>query len=288
VAKTERAGIVTTALSPSARAFNAIAAEFDSRFSPWQSVAAQRRAVRAALLREFEPGARIFEIGGGTGQDAEFLATRGYRVLLTDSSPAMIAVARQRLMPFGSHAELASGETLEDFAGQCIAGGHGQFDGAFSNFAPLNCVENLGPVARGLARLLKPRAAAMLVLFGTACPGEIVSEILRGRAERALRRFNRGPVPARLANHEFTVVYHRASALKRAFAPWFKLERRIGIGIAVPPSSAEPWISQHPQLLAAMERFDRALCRKLAILGDHVLYQFRRTEIAIDDEEEKR
>jgi methyltransferase family protein len=32
------------------------------------------------------------------------------------------------------------------------------FDGAFSNFSGLNCVEDLAAVARNLARLLKPGA----------------------------------------------------------------------------------------------------------------------------------
>jgi hypothetical protein len=61
------------------------------------------------------------------------------------------------------------------------------------------------------------------------------------------------------------------------FSPWFELEKRLGIGVTVPPSAAEPWISNHPHLLGAMETLDRMLSRPLAILGDHVLYQFRRT-----------
>jgi hypothetical protein len=63
-----------------------------------------------------------------------------------------------------------------------------------------------------------------------------------------------------------------------AFAPWFVLEKRIGIGVAVPPSAAEPWISRHPNMLCAMERFDRVLGGRLAVWGDHVLYQFRRRD----------
>jgi hypothetical protein len=47
----------------------------------------------------------------------------------------------------------------------------------------------------------------------------------------------------------------------------------------VPPSAAEPWISRKPNLLAAMEMLDRGLAGPLAMLGDHVLYQFRRTVI---------
>jgi hypothetical protein len=103
------------------------------------------------------------------------------------------------------------------------------FDGAFSNFAPLNCVTNLSPVARGLSRLLKPGAAALLVLFGTFCPCEVITELIRGRTHLAFRRLRRGDVPARLSGREFCVTYHRRADLERTFAPWFVLEDRIGI-----------------------------------------------------------
>ncbi len=264
-------------LRPAALAFDAIAPAFDDRFGGWSSVAAQRGAVRAALLRAFPKGGHILELGGGTGEDAAFLAGAGYDVLLTDPSPTMVALATAKLSSLGSRAEIAAGEDLEDFAARHLSAGGTQFDGAFSNFAPLNCVVDLGPVARGLARLLKPGAAALLVLFGTFCPGEMLTEVLRGRPQLAFRRCKSGETAARLANREFPIVYHRREELQHAFAPWFVMEKRLGIGVTVPPSAAEPWISQQPRLLAAMESLDCVLARPLAILGDHILYQFRRT-----------
>jgi ubiquinone/menaquinone biosynthesis C-methylase UbiE len=273
----ESAYIVMPDLRPAAIAFDAVAPTFDSRFSVWHSVAAQRRAVLVELLRAFPKGGRILELGGGTGIDATFLAERGFEVLLTDPSPTMVELAKAKLVPLGSRAMIAAGEDMEEFADNHLAEGGGQFDGAFSNFAPLNCVADLGPAARGMARLLKPGASAMLVLFGTFCPGEMIVEVLRGRPQLALRRCKRGAAPARLAKHEFEVLYHRRAELMDAFAPWFVLEKRVGIGVAVPPSAAEPWISEWPHLLAAMEMFDRRFARPLAMLGDHVLYQFRRT-----------
>lgn len=269
-----------TSLRPAAIAFDAIASTFDSRFGGWLSVAAQRRAVREALVREFPRAGRIFELGGGTGEDASFLAERGYQVLLTDPSPTMVDLANAKLGPLGARAEVMAAEEIETFAESHFAAGGERFEGAFSNFAPLNCVADLSPVARGLAHLLEPGAAAMLVLFGTLCPGEMVTEVLRGRPHLALRRLMRGEAPARLAKREFHVIYHRRREMMRAFAPWFVLERRIGIGVTVPPSAAEPWISQHPRLLHAMETLDRGLAGPLAMLGDHVLYQFRRTSVA--------
>jgi SAM-dependent methyltransferase len=268
---------MTHPLQPSALAFDAIAPTFDSRFGAWRSVAAQRRAVRAALLRAFPPGGHILELGGGTGEDAAFLAERGFDVLLTDPSPAMVAVAKVKLEPLGAQTKIAAGEELEDLASKFVFAGGALFDGVFSNFAPLNCVLDLRPVARGLARLLKPGAPAMLVLFGTFCPGEMVTEVLRGRPHLALRRCALGKAPARIAKREFQIVYHRRAELLRAFAPWFVLEKRRGIGVTVPPSAAEPWISGQSRLLAAMEALDCIFAGPLAVLSDHILYQFRRT-----------
>jgi hypothetical protein len=154
------------------------------------------------------------------------------------------------------------------------------FDGAWSTFAGLNCVADLAPVGQGLARLLRPGASALLVLFGTCCPGEMLVEALRGRPRNMFRRGTRGPVPARLNGHDFTVVYHRRRELTAALSPWFEPAGRQGIGVFVPPSAAEPWISRHPHLVAGLDALDDALGRPLAMFGDHILYRFVRTEVA--------
>jgi SAM-dependent methyltransferase len=269
---------MSTSLRPAALAFDTIAPSFDARFGAWESVSAQRRAVRAELQRHFPIGGRVLEIGGGTGEDATYLAQRGYKVLLTDPSPMMVSLAEKKLIPLGSSAAVAAGEEMDEFAERYLSAANTQFDGAFSNFAPLNCIADLTPVARGLSRLIKPGGVAMLVVFGTYCPGEMIVETLRGRPGQVLRRFKRGVISARLAKHEFQVVYHRRRDMRDAFAQWFVLERRVGIGVAVPPSAAEPWISNYPHLLAAMETADRVLGTTVPMLGDHVLYQLRRNE----------
>ena len=96
--------------------------------------------------------------------------------------------------------------------------------------------------------------------------------------DEALRA--RGDVPARLGGHAFSVRYHRRRDLVAALQPWFTLRARRGIGVLVPPSAAEPWISRHPRLLGALEWTDRVVSRRCAGLGDHVLYHFVRTDVA--------
>lgn len=261
-------------LASAAEAFDAVAGSFDARFNPWKSVEAQRRAVRRALAEAFRPGARLIEIGAGTGEDAAWLTERGRDVLVTDPSPAMIATATAK---FGGRVRsaVAAAERFEDFADTLAA--EPRFDGAYSVFAGLNCVSDLTGFGRGIARLLEPGAPVLLVMFGTCCPGEMIVEMLRGRPRNAFRRLQRGDVPARLAGRDFTIRYHRRADLVRMLAPRFRLESRQGIGVFVPPSAAEPWISAHPRLLGLLEAADRLTARALAGFGDHILYRFVRT-----------
>jgi ubiquinone/menaquinone biosynthesis C-methylase UbiE len=262
-------------MAPAAAAFDAIAPDFDARFSPWRSVEAQRAAVRRELLDAFPRGSRVMEIGGGTGEDALWLSRKDRNVLMTDASPAMVEAASSKL---GGRMETATA-AAEDFGALADRlSDRPLFDGAYSVFAGLNCVSDLSPFASGLARLLRPGAPLLVVLFGTCCPGEMLVEALRRRPRNALRRFRRDDVPARLAGREFTVRYHRKTDLERMLGPSFRLQSQTGIGVFVPPSAAEPWISKHPRLLAMLASLDRRLARPLAPLGDHVLYRFVRAE----------
>jgi ubiquinone/menaquinone biosynthesis C-methylase UbiE len=263
--------MMDVALPPPALAFDSIAESFDARYGEWRSVAAQRRAVRARLLAAFPAGARVLEVGGGTGEDAHWLARRGREVLMTDASPAMVQVAERKLSAVESaSARVAAAEELDRIE-------EGGFDGAFSNFAALNCVTELGRFARGVARKLRPGAPLLLVVFGPLPPGEVAVQLARGDARAAFRRLSRGPVAARLGGREFCVRYHRSGEIARALAPWFRRVERRGIGVFVPPSAAEPWISRHPRLLDVLERADRVASRPLALLGDHVLHHLERT-----------
>lgn len=269
---------MTGELPPAALAFDTIADGFDDRFGAWLSVAAQRRTVRRALADAFPVGARLLEIGGGTGEDALWLVERGREVVLTDASPAMARVAAAKLADHpGASVQVAPAEALDGLANALT--GPRLFDGAYSNFAALNCVGDLAGFGRGLARALRPGAPALLVLFGIVCPGEMLVEGLRGRPGNMFRRFARGDVAARLGGRTFTVRYHRPADIKRVLSPWFEPAGRRGVGVFVPPSAAEPWISRRPKLLNGLEAHDRVLSRPLADLGDHVLHAFVRTSV---------
>ena len=276
-----RASVAPSSLPPAAAAFDAIAERFDGRYGAWLSVAAQRRAVRAALVSRFPAGAHLLDVGGGTGEDAEYLIRAGRHVLLTDVSPSMVRIAETKLRPLGAEQpRVVPAEQLSALADERDAAGLPPFDGAYSNFAALNCVTDLREPARGLARLIPPGGCAMLVIFGTCPPGEWAVQLAKLDVRSAFRRASKGDVHARLGGNNFTVRYHRSADVARAFAPWFRLTRRIGIGVFVPPSAAEPAISRFPRLLVGLEAIDRVVSGPLAALGDHVLYQLERLDVS--------
>ena len=67
-------------------------------------------------------------------------------------------------------------------------------------------------------------------------------------------------------------------SIRSGLTPWFRLAGWQGVGVFVPPSAAEPWISRHPRLLQTLQTLDDGLSGPLAVFGDHILYRFVRTE----------
>jgi ubiquinone/menaquinone biosynthesis C-methylase UbiE len=257
--------------------FDAVAEQYDEAFTNSLIGRAQREAVWRRLDCCFRSGQRILELNCGTGVDALHLAERGVAVLACDVAPRMIAVARQRLRssPVGDQVELRVLEIeriaeLED---------QGPFDGAFSNFAGLNCVEDLASVARRLARLLAPGATALLCMAGRAVAWEMIWYLEHGKPGKALRRFHRDGATGRLAEGVTVKVwYPSARSMARMFAPEFRLLRWHGIGVTVPPSYLEPLARRYPGALRTLTRIDRVLSAWPVFRGlaDHALLEFQR------------
>src|SRR4051812_2642956 len=76
--------------------FDALAAKYDTSLTASPIARYLRARVNDRLDVHFGRGDHVLEIGCGTGEDALFLAERGIRVTATDSSPAMLEIARAR------------------------------------------------------------------------------------------------------------------------------------------------------------------------------------------------
>jgi ubiquinone/menaquinone biosynthesis C-methylase UbiE len=252
------------------------AENYDSIFSETVIGRVQRDAVWRELDKNFQPGMRILELNCGTGVDAVHLAARGVHVVACDLSSKMIDAGRRRLGSTGLDAfvdfRVLATEEMDSLVGAA------PFDGAFSNFSGLNCVQDISQAARNLARLLKPGAKILLCMVGRFSLWEVAWHLAEGRPALALRSFRRKPTTHISAQGAVLVHYPSVSDMRRMFAPEFRLRRWKGIGVAVPPSCLEPLARRVPGVVGSLAKIDRYISRApiFRSMGDCVLLQFER------------
>jgi SAM-dependent methyltransferase len=248
--------------------FDALAADYDSRFTGTPLGTLLRQAVQRRLDARFAPGDRVLELACGTGEDAVHLGHRGVRVIATDASESMVEQARAKSEGLREMIE------LRQLAIEGLASLSGPFDGAFSNFGGLNCVQDLAAVSQALANLLRPGAPVLLCVMGPVVPWEWAGFLRRGEPGKAFRRLRRGGVEWR----GITVRYPSPATLRRAFAPAFRPLRLSAVGALLPPTEWEAWAGRHPRLLAALACWERRLetVPPLPWLSDHYLLELAR------------
>jgi ubiquinone/menaquinone biosynthesis C-methylase UbiE len=257
--------------------WDAAAATYDRNFSGTLIGQTRRLSVWRDLDRVFHAGQRLLELNCGTGIDAIHLAARGIKMVACDISPRMIQIARQDAIASGFEGSLdfrvLPTENLESLASEA------PFDGAFSNFSGLNCVEDLSAVSRNLARLMKPGAALLACVIGHFVPWEVAWFLAHGKPSRAVARLRDNGTTLEAGG----LKIHRPSVreIARSFAPEFELRNWHGVGIAVPPSYMEHWARRFPAVIGMLARADNVIERLPLFrnLGDCILLEFSRTEV---------
>ncbi len=254
---------------PSADAFDHIGARYDDEYTNTDLSRWFRRRVWDRLEVLFKPGDAVIELGCGTGEDAIWLASRGVYVLATDGSQAMIAETARKAKAQGLAARVetrlldlttAENWSLPDHA----------FDGAFSNYGPLNCVGEWQAIGAQLAHTLRPNSRIGLGVMGPLCPWEVFWHGIHGDYRNATRRFRRTTV-AHLDSRYFNVYYPTPARLQRELGPRFQRTLLWGLGVFLPPSDLYRAVGKRPWLarpLLALERLT-APYWPFKYLGDH-------------------
>jgi SAM-dependent methyltransferase len=266
---------------PSPVGFDAAADRYDDDEGGNRILAHMRARASRQFTAAFTRGARLIEVGSGTGVEAARLVDRGCRVALVDVSPRLLERAATRVRASRADGLLGAHLTPARSVGDLAAVyGRGFFDGAYSSFGPLNCEPALDPVAAGLAELVRPGGAVVLSIINRWCPAEVGWFAAHGRWREAARRW-RGPVHAAAypgGPKDIATWYYTRRDIERAFASAFRVEHAEALPLLWPPPYLDSIVARFESLFRALEPVERWAAPRTLLrdLGDHVLMRLRR------------
>ncbi len=118
----------------------------------------------------------------------------------------------------------------------------------FSNFAGLNCTNELNKVLGSFTSLLKPNGIITLVILPKFCLWEFLL-LFKGKFKTAFRRFfSRDGRKAHIEGHFFKCWYYNPSYIMRHLKKDFELLSIEGLCTLVPPSYIENFAEKRPKL----------------------------------------
>jgi SAM-dependent methyltransferase len=266
-----------------AHPFDAVASVYDSAFTETPLGRWYRNQVWKRLNDVFQPGGHVIDLGCGTGEDAIWLARRGVHVTATDASQVMLEIARRKstvagvvqLIDFKRFDMTAIDSTPLPRLGE----GQGvRADGAFSNFGPLNCVDDRRPLARALADAIRPGGRLVLVVMGPLCPWEMLWHLCHFEFSTAFRRLRSGAAASISDGGTIPVWYPSIHTLEVEFKPHFTVVERFGLGLFTPPTSMDGLVRRAPRLFSKLAVLDRRAghLRPWLWLNDHYILHLER------------
>jgi ubiquinone/menaquinone biosynthesis C-methylase UbiE len=260
----------------SASAFNKQAVVFDKIYSGNTIVQYKRRRVREHVQQFLNPASRILELNAGTGEDAIYFGEQGHWIHAIDISGGMQSrlaekVKQHRVESKVTH-ELCSFTNLPNLSQQ------GPYDLIFSNFAGLNCTDELETVLRSFKPLLKDNGVVTLVLLPKCSLWE-TALVFKGKFKTAFRRFFaiRGR-KAHIEGEYFLCWYYNPSYVKQILKPDFEVLSVEGLCTLVPPSYIENFAEKFPKAFKTLVTLEERWKTKWPwkSIGDYYIISLRK------------
>ena len=259
-----------------AAAFNKQSSLFDEIYSANTIVQYKRKRVRDHIERFIDPHSKILELNAGTGEDAVYFAQTGHYVHAMDISEGMLEILSQKILSASLtdkvSCELCSFTQLNELRNK------GPYDLIFSNFAGLNCTNELGKVLASFSTLLNPGGIITLVLLPKFCLWESLL-FVKGKFKTAFRRFfSSAGRKAHIEGEYFHCWYYNPSFIKRHLKKEFDVVSLEGLCTLVPPSYIENFSEKYPKTFASLREKEEKWKAKWPwrSVGDYYIISFRK------------
>jgi ubiquinone/menaquinone biosynthesis C-methylase UbiE len=212
--------------------YNEIAPQYDAMLEKEAANNIVRKAVAESFTASVKKG-WVLDIGGGTGQDLQWLVGNDYKVIFCEPSAGMRKIAMQNTVANNSVIFLEGPDT--DFMNWAIALPFDQkAEGALLNFAVLNCISNIDVLFKQLSLIVKPGSRIVALILSTD-----LKTLFRKSPGAAIKKlfFNAAATFTIQYQHSKQTVYNYTKKdIKKAAAPNFSIaqwEVKKGSGFAL-------------------------------------------------------
>jgi ubiquinone/menaquinone biosynthesis C-methylase UbiE len=258
------------------QAFSRQSGIFDDIYSGNGIVNYKRNRVREHVLQHLKFGANILELNSGTGEDALFFAKQGHAVHATDISAGMQEQLKNKTA--GSKLSHLISNEICSYTQLKLLKNKGPYDYIFSNFAGLNCTNQLDTVLTSFPPLLKSGGVVTMVILPGFCLWETLL-LFKGKFKTAFRRFfSKNGRKAHLEGVYFTCWYHNPSKIVRLAKHDFEVLDIEGLCTIVPPSYIENFDAKHPAAFHWLKKWEYKLRHTWPwrVMGDYYIISLRK------------
>lgn len=255
--------------------FDTAASKYDATFTHSVIGKLQRGYVYKHLSETLRKGnpKTILEINCGTGEDAIWLAKKDIKIIATDISEEMIAVAKNK-----GHLKNLQFETA-DINLLNIQFQDKKFDLVFSNFGGLNCLDRneLALFFKNASEILSEKGQLALVIMPKNTLWEQLYFLLKGNFRTVFRR-KKESVIANVDGEKVTTYYFNPKETVNLASDYFDFKQLNPIGLFVPPSYLEPFFKNKKILTSALNTLENAVTDYsfLSRYADHYFIVFQK------------
>lgn len=269
---------VNSSEEKAATAFTKQSDVFDELYSTNEIIRYKRKRVRDHLQKFLPKNNTILELNCGTGEDAIWFAQNGYSVHATDISNGMLEQLKHKI----NAKQLAHQIGYEQCSFTCLnqLKEKGPYDCIFSNFAGLNCTEELDKVLASFFPLLKKDGIVTLVILPKFCLWEFLL-LFKGKFKTAFRRFfSKNGRKAHIEDSYFKCWYYNPGHIIKKLIKQYEVLSIEGLCSFVPPSYIEHFAEKYPVFYRMLTKAENKWKSKWPwkFIGDYYIISLRKVK----------